>query len=71
MNILLNVKSAEKGLHFGVSKCKKMTIGKRKENWINTELFVDGWKESYVENGDTGEVILEKLKLKKQLSRDT
>ena len=42
MNILLNVKSAEKGLQFGVSKCKKMTIGKRKENWINTELFVDG-----------------------------
>lgn len=58
MNILLNVKSAEKGLQFGVSKCKKMTIGKRKENWINTELFVDGWKESYVENGDTGEVDL-------------
>ena len=31
MNGILNIKAAEKGLHFGTSKCKMMIIGKNKE----------------------------------------
>ena len=35
MNALFNVKTAEKGLRFGPSKCKFMLIGKNKVNvWI-------------------------------------
>ena len=28
MNVILNVKTAEKGLQFGVTKCKSMIVGK-------------------------------------------
>ena len=58
MNVLLNVKSAEKCLQFGVKKCKTMLIGKKPEEVINNALFVDGWKEDYVENKETGEMDL-------------
>jgi hypothetical protein len=58
MNVVLNVKSAEKGLQFGVKKCKSMIVGKKQENIINNKLFVDGWKEDYIENIETGEINL-------------
>jgi hypothetical protein len=32
MNALINIKIAEKGLQFGVSKCKSMLVGKDVEN---------------------------------------
>ena len=55
MNVILNVKSAEKGLQFGVKKCKSMIVGRKQENFINNKLFVDGWEEDYVESIETGE----------------
>ena len=58
MNVILNVKSAEKGLQFGVKKCKSMLVGNNCKDVINNELFVDGWVEEYVENPETGETDL-------------
>ena len=59
MNTILNYKSAEKRLQFGISKCKYMMIGKKKENIINNTIYLDGWKEEYRENCENGEVDLE------------
>ena len=58
MNVILNVKSAEKCLQFGVSKCKSMLIGGKANNLINSDLKVDCWKEEYVESIETGETQL-------------
>ena len=52
MNTLINVKTAEKRLQFGPTKCKTMLIGKDTTNVLNSELFVDSWK---VEHGEVSE----------------
>ena len=54
-----------------------MLIGKRPEKVLNNALYVDGWKEEYVENKENGEmdlvehyigdVILEEVKEQKYL----
>ena len=44
MNALINVKTAEKGLQFGVRKCKTMLIGKDTSDAIVGDLTVDKWK---------------------------
>ena len=44
MNALTDVKTAEKGLQFGSSKCKSMLIGKNVEHVLNSNLTVDNWK---------------------------
>ena len=41
MNAFLNVKTAEKRLQFGVTKCKSMLVGKDTENIFNDKLVVD------------------------------
>ena len=55
MNSVINVKTAEKGLQFGVTKCKSMLIGKNVENVLNSELKVDNWKVSYSDSLKAGE----------------
>ena len=58
MNAFLNVKTAEKGLQFGLKKCKSMLIGKNHENVINSKLFVDTWSVEHVEDEMTGDTEL-------------
>ena len=58
INTILNLKSAEKGLQFGVNKCKVMIIGKELENVRNNKIYVDGWTEEYFENEATGDIEL-------------
>ena len=58
MNIFMNVKTAEKGLQFGATKCKSMLVGKNTENVLNSELSVDSWKVEHQENILTGEADL-------------
>ena len=44
MNAVLNIKTAEKRLQFGESKCKSMIVTKNtKESVINSPLLVDKW----------------------------
>ena len=54
MNAFINVKTAEKTLQFGPTKCKSMLVGKDIENVINSELMVDSWEVDYKET-DNGE----------------
>ena len=44
LNSIINTKSAEKGLQFGVPKCKTMLIGKSSENIHKNNLEVDKWE---------------------------
>ena len=48
----MNVKTAEKTLQFGQTKCKSMLVGKNTDTVINNELLVDTWA---VKHSDTGE----------------
>ena len=58
MNTFLNLKTAEKYLQFGVSKCKFMIIGKNVKNVTTSSLMVDKWSVEYEENSLTGETEL-------------
>ena len=58
MNALINIKTAEKGLRFGPSKCKTMVVGEEKEAVIKNALVVDDWKVDYVRDDKTGETRL-------------
>ena len=55
MNAFINLKTAEKGLRFGTSKCKSMLVGKNIENLITSDLYVDSWTVDYKENKETEE----------------
>ena len=52
------MKTAEKTLQFGPSKCKSMLVGKPTKFALNSDLHVDNWKVSYEENKETGELDL-------------
>ena len=58
MNALINVKTAEKGLRFGHTKCKTMVVGKNTESVVTNPLVVDNWKTDYLPNHKTGEATL-------------
>ena len=55
MNAFINIKTAEKTLQFGASKCKSMLVGKSAQNTVNSDLLVDKWTVKYEENVLTGE----------------
>ena len=54
LNVILNVKTSEKGLQYGIAKCKSMVIG-NEENCIDSRLLVDSWNQDFVEDKITGE----------------
>ena len=58
MNAIINIKTAEKGLRFGVTKCKSMLVGKDTENILHSDLKVDEWSVSHQTDSVTGEDIL-------------
>ena len=58
MNSFINLKTAEKTLQFGPTKCKTMLVGKNVKNVINSGLVVDEWSTEYTENIHTGEAEL-------------
>jgi hypothetical protein len=43
-NTLIYIESAEKGLQFGVTKCKRMLVGKYVDNVLNSHHTVDMWR---------------------------
>ena len=55
MNIIFNVRSAEKSLQFGEKKCKKMYVGKDKDIDLSGTLTVDKWSTKYTVDSLTGE----------------
>ena len=52
----LHAKLTQK-IEFGASKCKKMHIGKKKEEFKCHPVFVENWKESAGRNESGKEVI--------------
>ena len=55
-NAFINTKSNMKKLQYGTAKCHKMHVGRRKNEDICPDLFVDGWKLKEVSEIDTGTV---------------
>ena len=55
LNALINEKTAVKCLQFGVKKCKSMFVGVNKEQFLNSDLYVDKWAVDYKEDNQTGE----------------
>ena len=53
MNAFMNIKTAEKGLQFGIKKCKSMLIGKNLENVLDSNLSVESWTVKCRENIET------------------
>ena len=56
MNI--NIKTAEKTLQFGPTKCKTMFVGMASNTVLNSDLYVDSWTVSYQDNRETGDLEL-------------
>ena len=54
LNVMANVRSSEIGLQFGIKKCKYLIIGNQ-ENFIQSNLMIDSWKQEYVEKSKSGE----------------
>ena len=59
INTILNLKSAEKGLQFGVNKCKAMIVGKSNHNYLHSKIMVDKWEVNYTDNLNNGNPVLE------------
>ena len=53
-NVFINVKTAEKTLQFGPSKCKSMLIGKQVEDIHLSDIEVDSWRVEHQINTQTG-----------------
>ena len=60
INSFLNSKTSMKKMQFGASKCRKMHIGKIKEDFKCHPIFVDNWKEKDVRN-ETGKEVIEDI----------
>ena len=60
LNAFINIKTAEKKLQFGPTKCKSMLVGKNVQS-VNSKLMVDEWSVNYVENEQTGEADLNEM----------
>ena len=50
----IKFKTASKKLQFGSDKCKKMHIGKIKDDYKCQPLLVDKWEENWIENTESG-----------------
>ena len=61
LNAFINMKTAEKCLQFGPAKCKSMLVGKGAIPEMNSNLMVDKWSKSYIEDVQTGEDNLKEI----------
>ena len=70
MNAIINSKTAEKRLQFGVAKCKSMLISKRPDIVLNSQLAVDSWSSEHIANMNTDETeLVEKYEGKIKIGR--
>ena len=59
LNSLINLKTAEKSLQFGVNKCKAMIVGKSNHNYLHSKIMVDKWEVNYTDNLNNGNPVFE------------
>ena len=55
MNVVINVKTAEKILQFGVTKCMSMLVGKNCEDVVNSDIVVDNWNVKHQDNPENSD----------------
>ena len=55
----IRFKSDSKKLQFGSDKCKKMHVGKVKDDYKCQQLLIDKWEENWVEDPESGKFRLE------------
>ena len=60
-NSFINCKTNMKKLQFGIDKCHKMHVGKKRIEEICPDLFVDSWKLKEVTEIETGEEVLNEV----------
>ena len=70
VNSSLKGQTNDKKLQFGVSKCKKIHIGKSYEEYKCQPLFVDGWKEVEKKNEETGILEIEDVYIGEEVMED-
>ena len=58
MNVIMNIKTAEKGLQFGAKKCKTMLVGRNTKDVLNPTLRVDTWSVEHRWNEERGDTDL-------------
>ena len=63
MNVIFNVRTAEKTLQFGAKKCKTMIVGKKIENFHWNKLKVDQWTVEHQEDGGILEKYIGKVEM--------
>ena len=61
VNAYVKVQTLSKKLQFGNKKCKKMHIGKTREDYKCHTLFLDKWTEKEVEDSNTKDIIIEDI----------
>ena len=57
INAFLNCKTSSKKLQFGAQKCRKMHIGKQREEFKCHPIYVESWKEEDFENANDENVV--------------
>ena len=50
LNALINVKTSEKKLQFGPTKCHTMKIAHQSVTSVKSDLFIDVWSQKHNEN---------------------
>ena len=70
LNTFMNVKTAEKNLQFGPSKCEYMIVGRKSEHTTQSKLKVDLWVKEHKE-ANLIEYFGGRLKLNKVMNTDT
>ena len=69
LNAYINVKTSDKELQFGPSKCKTMIVSKVKpEQFQKPEMEVDSWEVVHDENGSMHELFKGKVKIEEEES---
>ena len=67
LNAFINVKTAEKKLHFGPDKCHTVQIAHRHATIVNSNLYIDKWSETH----DKKDHLIETFEVKVRMERVT
>ena len=67
MNAFVNVKTANKDIHFWEDKCKYMIVFKKKpEIFLHPNFKVDKWQVKHCKNGDVIDQFMGKTNVKEE-----
>ena len=71
LNSYLKSKTSSKKLQFGINKCKKIHVGKTKEEYKCQPIYVDKWEEHEEENEQTGMIRIKDVLVGEEAIEDT